>query len=256
MYYGARYYDSYLNRWTQPDTIVPDPLDPQSLNRYSYVLNNPIRYADPSGHGGPVLLLAFVNPVTVATGGAALVTAYWYVWSPDASLHRDQTARAFETLKTDVQELMSPKRDSGDYVGGKYKNQQQQTNNPPQKGYPSEDQTQRIRPAPGSSGGPPVIINSWPLVFLTGARLASDTFCRCTMSMSCEDAIGKHLLGNPANPQKMDPPATTLVPASHPERDPVSSDGDSGWGVPWGAEPPGKGVTWGIPSGKIGREHV
>ena len=39
-----------LGRWIAPDTIVPDPADPQSLNRYGYVLNNPLRYTDPSGH--------------------------------------------------------------------------------------------------------------------------------------------------------------------------------------------------------------
>jgi RHS repeat-associated protein len=50
MYYNARYYDSYLNRWTQPDTIVANPFDPQELNRYSYARNNPVRYTDPSGH--------------------------------------------------------------------------------------------------------------------------------------------------------------------------------------------------------------
>ncbi len=31
------------------DTIVPEPGDPQALNRYSYVLNNPLRYTDPTG---------------------------------------------------------------------------------------------------------------------------------------------------------------------------------------------------------------
>jgi len=30
---------------------VPDLANPQALNRYSYALNNPIRYTDPSGHG-------------------------------------------------------------------------------------------------------------------------------------------------------------------------------------------------------------
>jgi hypothetical protein len=32
------------------DTIVPGYDNPQNLNRYSYVLNNPLRYTDPTGH--------------------------------------------------------------------------------------------------------------------------------------------------------------------------------------------------------------
>ncbi len=34
----------------QPDSIVPEPGNPQALNRYAYVTNNPLRYTDPSGH--------------------------------------------------------------------------------------------------------------------------------------------------------------------------------------------------------------
>ena len=49
-YYGARFYSPYITQFTQPDTIVPNPYNPQSLNRYSYALNNPMRYTDPSGH--------------------------------------------------------------------------------------------------------------------------------------------------------------------------------------------------------------
>lgn len=48
--YGARWYDPMLGRFTQADSLVPDPGNPQSLNRYSYVLNNPLRYTDPTGH--------------------------------------------------------------------------------------------------------------------------------------------------------------------------------------------------------------
>lgn len=29
---------------------MPDPANPQSFNRYSYTLNNPVKYRDPSGH--------------------------------------------------------------------------------------------------------------------------------------------------------------------------------------------------------------
>ena len=49
-FYQARYYDAALGRFISPDTIVPSPLNPQSLNRYTYVLNNPLKYTDPTGH--------------------------------------------------------------------------------------------------------------------------------------------------------------------------------------------------------------
>ena len=49
MFYNARYYDPLLRRFISPDTIVPDPGNPQDLNRYSYVRNNPVRYNDPTG---------------------------------------------------------------------------------------------------------------------------------------------------------------------------------------------------------------
>jgi len=49
-FYGARWYDTYLNRWTSPDTIIPDPQNPLDYDRYSYVRNNPVIYSDPSGH--------------------------------------------------------------------------------------------------------------------------------------------------------------------------------------------------------------
>ncbi|MCP4397645.1 MAG: RHS repeat-associated core domain-containing protein [bacterium] len=48
MYYGARYYDPTLSRFITADTVYD--AGPQGLNRYSYALNNPIRYNDPSGH--------------------------------------------------------------------------------------------------------------------------------------------------------------------------------------------------------------
>ncbi len=59
--YKARYYDPAIGRFVQPDTAVPRPGNPQSLNRYSYVDNNPLRYTDPSGHRLDTLLdIAFI----------------------------------------------------------------------------------------------------------------------------------------------------------------------------------------------------
>jgi RHS repeat-associated protein len=50
MDYNARYYSSYLNRFVSPDPIISDYKNPQSLNRYAYTLNNPVRFTDPTGH--------------------------------------------------------------------------------------------------------------------------------------------------------------------------------------------------------------
>jgi RHS repeat-associated protein len=47
MDYHARFYDSYITHFSQPDSLMPG--GPQGLDRYS-VGNNPINFADSSGH--------------------------------------------------------------------------------------------------------------------------------------------------------------------------------------------------------------
>ncbi len=69
-YFLARYYSAGQGRFTSPDEFqggivdpftgqqvgAPGPLpyaditDPQTLNKYAYVRNNPLRYVDPDGH--------------------------------------------------------------------------------------------------------------------------------------------------------------------------------------------------------------
>ncbi|MEK6871675.1 MAG: RHS repeat-associated core domain-containing protein [Nanoarchaeota archaeon] len=49
-YYGARYYKSTQGQFVQPDSIIQNAYNPQLLNRYSYVRNNPYRYTDPTGN--------------------------------------------------------------------------------------------------------------------------------------------------------------------------------------------------------------
>jgi RHS repeat-associated protein len=48
--YNARYYDPLIGRFISADSIVPGAGNPQVLNRYSYVYNNPVKYVDPTGH--------------------------------------------------------------------------------------------------------------------------------------------------------------------------------------------------------------
>jgi len=56
-YFGARYYQSQTGRWLLPDwSAVPVPVpyavfsNPQSLNLYTYVGNNPVNAMDADGH--------------------------------------------------------------------------------------------------------------------------------------------------------------------------------------------------------------
>lgn len=49
-YYGARYYDPLTGRFVTPDPALPgEGLDPQGFNRFSYVMNNPVNFTDPTG---------------------------------------------------------------------------------------------------------------------------------------------------------------------------------------------------------------
>jgi hypothetical protein len=90
LFLHARYYDPALGRFISADTIVPEPGNPQSLNRYSYVYNRPLVYVDDSGHVPviPILVGAVVVGLKVVDYGW---TAY-DVWQsgrvlddPDAS---------------------------------------------------------------------------------------------------------------------------------------------------------------------------
>jgi RHS repeat-associated protein len=47
--FGARYYASSLLRWTSADPVTSNIYDPQSLNKYTYVRNDPVNLIDPDG---------------------------------------------------------------------------------------------------------------------------------------------------------------------------------------------------------------
>ena len=65
---NGRVYDPRLGRFTSADPIVQFPYYSQSFNHYSYVLNNPLGYTDPSGYG--------VDPFTVFRIFVAVVLTY------------------------------------------------------------------------------------------------------------------------------------------------------------------------------------
>ncbi len=64
----GRVYDPIIGRFISPDNYVQLPDDAQSFNRYTYCLNNPLRYTDPNGEWWGVDDLIF--------GAIGFVTGY------------------------------------------------------------------------------------------------------------------------------------------------------------------------------------
>jgi len=60
---NGRLYDPQLGRMLSVDRYVQDPSNTQSYNRYSYCMNNPLKYTDPSGWAGE--------------GGVGTYTPWW-----------------------------------------------------------------------------------------------------------------------------------------------------------------------------------
>jgi len=92
--YEARLYDPLLGRFISADSIVPEPGNLQAYNRYSYCLNNPVVYRDPSGHwfGIDDLVSAVIGAIiggisAAVTGGNILqgmatgAAAGWVAWN-------------------------------------------------------------------------------------------------------------------------------------------------------------------------------
>jgi len=75
VYFGARWVDPELGRFTQPDPIVAAVFNPQSLNRFAYVLNDPLNRIDPTGNfsfGGMMSGIgSFFGRIGSAIGGFA-----------------------------------------------------------------------------------------------------------------------------------------------------------------------------------------
>jgi len=78
-FYGARWFDPSIGRFTSPDTIVPTGTQgTQAWDRYAYVNNNPVRYNDPTGHciDGITTILC-VGALAALSGG--LIGAGMYI---------------------------------------------------------------------------------------------------------------------------------------------------------------------------------
>ncbi len=78
-YYGARYYDPETGQFISRDLLSGQMKSPQTLNRYTYVLNNPLKYRDPNGLEQAGALLGKSD---YPGQGASFESGYMYVyWS-------------------------------------------------------------------------------------------------------------------------------------------------------------------------------
>ena len=60
---NGRLYDPVLGRFFSPDNYVQMPDNSQNFNRYSYCLNNPLKYTDPSGDFWNLIIGAAIGGV-------------------------------------------------------------------------------------------------------------------------------------------------------------------------------------------------
>jgi RHS repeat-associated protein len=99
---NAREYDPIIARFISPDSIVPGALNSQAYNRYSYALNDPVSYTDPTGHGVKQFIAGTVlGGPTLAS--ASIVGAY-------VASHKQQIANLTSNALYKVSQIK--------YVGG------------------------------------------------------------------------------------------------------------------------------------------
>jgi RHS repeat-associated protein len=115
--FGARYDASTMGRFMTPDwaakpTAVPYANfgNPQSLNLYSYVENNPTTMGDPDGHAPP----GSDGPSVPCSGGSQACAMEW-VHAADAWWKVDRNAKMAETkLDTKVPPPVDPDSNSSE----------------------------------------------------------------------------------------------------------------------------------------------
>jgi hypothetical protein len=125
-----------VGRFISPDTIVPDPTDPQDLNRSTYAKNNPMRYTDPTGHYSDVMDLKAGGG---ALGGGAVCHACMRHLLRGLAVTSAGAAGGYALAEGNKQGQTGPKPVSSD-VGGNTAS----PNPTPPSGFDQEDAVRRI----------------------------------------------------------------------------------------------------------------
>ena len=74
---NGRIFDPVLGRFLSADPNITDPMNLQNYNRYSYVLNNPLRYTDPSGYDIHNVPIDNITITASFTGGGGFDSSFF-----------------------------------------------------------------------------------------------------------------------------------------------------------------------------------
>ncbi len=112
-FYNARWYDPQLGRFIQADTLIPGAGNSKPYDRYSYVLNNPINFNDPSGH-----CYNYSTPEA-----AARCNAYWeayttYAYHTIIAIDFGWNAYSNDLTNDDLAKIYKAGNDISKIVGG------------------------------------------------------------------------------------------------------------------------------------------
>lgn len=82
---NGRLYDASIGRFLNPDPVVQDVSNSQNFNRYSYCLNNPLKYVDQNGQFILTTLVVVVGCIVGAYIGGSVANQSWNIAKWDFS---------------------------------------------------------------------------------------------------------------------------------------------------------------------------
>ena len=105
---NARLYDPLLGRFLSPDPNVQAPDFSQNFNRYTYALNNPLKYTDKKGQAFEGSIFTFLLQLPVAIFGGVIMPFFIGMYDPAAAgdwaseIWTDFGERVWNAIKIDA----------------------------------------------------------------------------------------------------------------------------------------------------------
>ena|SRR3989338_3452000 len=130
--FSFRKYKAEWGLFTQPDTLIQNVYDPQSLNRYSFERNNPYNRVDPTGH--------FIQPLLQQALYQLSRLGAWFFGDPV----RVTRTVASNTIKVKESSIFSSPSPEKIQVEGTYVPPEAQTSTSESTNFPSDEFTEQV----------------------------------------------------------------------------------------------------------------